>query len=292
MQLLRGQSLSERLRERGRLTAAEVRRVLIETASALGYAAKHGVVHRDVKPDNILLDADGRCVMTDFGIARSASEQRLTATGMSVGTPRYMSPEQARARDLDGRSDLYSLGIVAYECLAGQAPFESGDAFAILMAHINEPLPKPHLETPDDRALFAIIERMLAKSPDDRFQTADELISALGVTPDVRLGGASSQPARPRSSAATTVAPGAAASRPLTPTRVAPAVTGWPAPRARPASGGEHLKQRILAALGRGRLWIRSQRPAVTRASGIARIAVGTAERAVRGRSKRFWVAT
>src|SRR5688500_4404745 len=226
MQLLRGQSLSERLRERGRLTAAEVRRVLIETASALGYAAKHGVVHRDVKPDNILLDADGRCVMTDFGIARSASEQRLTATGMSVGTPRYMSPEQARARDLDGRSDLYSLGIVAYECLAGQAPFESGDAFAILMEHINEPLPKPRLETPEDLALFAIIEQMLAKSPDDRFQTADELISALGATPDVRLsGGASSQPARPRSSAATTVAPGAAASRPLTQTRVAPAVT-------------------------------------------------------------------
>ena len=281
MQLLRGQSLSERLRERGRLTVPEVRRVLIETASALGYAAKHGVVHRDVKPDNILLDADGRCVMTDFGIARSASEQRLTATGMSVGTPRYMSPEQARARDLDGRSDLYSLGIVAYECLVGSTPFESGDAFAILMAHINEPLPRPALQSPDERALFAIIERMLAKSPEDRFQTADDVIAALGAAP---------APA-PRSapSAATIASPAAAGPRSLTPTRVAPAVTGWPAPRIRPSSGSERMKHQVIAALHRAALWIRSQRPAVNRATGLARTATGTAARAVRARSRRFW---
>ena len=288
MKLLRGHSLSERLREDGRLTAAEVRRMLVETASALGYAAKHGVVHRDVKPDNILLDADGRCVMTDFGIARSASDQRLTATGMSVGTPRYMSPEQARARDLDGRSDLYSLGVVAYECLTGRAPFESGDAFAILMAHINEPLPQPRLNDPEDRALFPIIERMLAKSPDDRFQTADELIKALGASVPVRSHGATASPARPRSSATTTVSPGALP-RPLTPTRVGPAVTGWPSPKARPASGRELLKQRLVGALQRGRHWMASQGPAVSRASGVVRAAVGTAERAVRARSRRFW---
>ncbi len=309
MQLLRGQSLSERLRERGRLTAPEVRRVLAETASALGYAAKHGVVHRDVKPDNILLDSDGRCVMTDFGIARSASEQRLTATGMSVGTPRYMSPEQARARDLDGRSDLYSLGIVAYECLVGRAPFESGDAFAILMAHINEPLPRPALQSEDERALFAVIERMLAKSPDDRFQTAEELIAALRVAP---AGGAignqadaSAASRRPSPSSAPTVPRGIAApGRPLTPTRVAPAVTGWPAPdvrpssgtgwpapKVRPSSGTARLRARLEAAFGQAGRWMKSRQPGVARASGIVRSALGTAERGVRSRSRRFWFA-
>ena len=179
MKLLRGQSLSERIRQRGRLTPAEVRRILLETATALGYAAKRGVVHRDIKPDNIMLDEDGRCIVTDFGIARSASESKLTATGMSVGTPRYMSPEQARAQPLDGRSDIYSLGVVGYECLAGITPFHGEDAFAILMAHINEPVPRPPLEGAEAHDLFRVISRMLAKDPRDRFQTADEIVAAL-----------------------------------------------------------------------------------------------------------------
>ena len=179
MKLLRGQSLSERIRGHGPLPPAEVRRILIETATALGYAAKRGVVHRDIKPDNIMLDEDGRCIVTDFGIARSASESKLTATGMSVGTPRYMSPEQARAMPLDGRSDIYSLGVVGYECLAGITPFHGDDAFAILMAHINEPVPQPALRTAEARDLFRVIERMLAKDPRARFQSADEVVDTL-----------------------------------------------------------------------------------------------------------------
>jgi predicted Ser/Thr protein kinase len=179
MQLLRGQSLSDRLLERGPLGAAETRRVLIETASALGYAHRNGVVHRDVKPDNILLDEAGRCVVTDFGIARSGSDPKLTAAGTSVGTPRYMSPEQARAKEVDGRSDIYSLGVVGYECLTGRTPFDGTDAFAILMDHINAPVPSPVLGTPEARALYAVIERMLAKRADDRFADADELVAAL-----------------------------------------------------------------------------------------------------------------
>lgn len=179
MKLLRGQSLSDRLRERGPLGAAETRRILMETASALGYAHSSGVVHRDVKPDNILLDESGRCVVTDFGIARSGSDSKLTATGMSVGTPRYMSPEQARARDVDGRSDIYSLGVVGYECLTGRTPFDGEDAFAILMEHINAPVPRPELSSAEGRALFAIVERMLAKDADDRFAGAEELIAVL-----------------------------------------------------------------------------------------------------------------
>ena len=178
MKLLRGRSLSDLLAERVRLGAAETRRMLLETASALGYAARRGVVHRDVKPDNIMID-DGRCMMTDYGIARTASDARLTATGMSVGTPRYMSPEQARAKEVDGRSDLYSLGIVAYECLVGHTPFDGEDAFGILMDHINAPLPRPALATNDEWELFEVVERMLAKRPEDRYQTADELIAAL-----------------------------------------------------------------------------------------------------------------
>jgi serine/threonine-protein kinase len=184
MKLLRGQSLAGRIREQGRLPAPDVRRVLLETASALGYAAQHGIVHRDVKPDNIVFDHDGRCVVTDFGIAYSASESKLTATGTSVGTPRYMSPEQARAQPVDGRSDVYSLGVVAYECLTGVPPFDNGDMFAVLLAHIQDPPPRPRLRTADERALYAVIERMLAKRPDDRFQTVQALMAALGAGRD------------------------------------------------------------------------------------------------------------
>ncbi|HEU4643435.1 MAG TPA: serine/threonine-protein kinase [Gemmatimonadaceae bacterium] len=180
MKYLRGDSLAGLLRARGRLPAPELRRILIETASALGYAARRGVVHRDVKPDNIMLDEDGRCVVTDFGIARSASDSTLTATGVSLGTPRYMSPEQARAKGVDGRSDIYSLGVVGYQCLAGDVPFDADDPVAILMSHVGTPVPRPVLETPEERELFAVIERMMAKRPEERFQSADELIAALG----------------------------------------------------------------------------------------------------------------
>jgi serine/threonine protein kinase len=180
MKMLRGQSLADRLRKKGRISAEETRQVLVETASALGYAHKRGVVHRDVKPDNLRHDEDGRCVVTDFGIARSAGSTRLTTTGMSVGTPKYMSPEQARAKDVDGRSDIYSLGIVAYECITGEPPFDAGDALGTLMKHIQSPLPRPRLDNPQDEALYAIIEQMLAKHPQDRHRDADDLIAALG----------------------------------------------------------------------------------------------------------------
>ena len=179
MKYLRGGSLSELLERRGRLRPDEIRRLLTETAGALGYAHRHGIVHRDIKPDNIMFDETGHAVLMDFGIAKAASGTRLTGTGMSIGTPHYMSPEQARAQSLDGRSDLYSLGVVAYQAFTGQVPFDGEDAFQIGFKHIMEPLPIPPLQTDEEREVFGIIRRMLAKSQGDRFQTADELAALL-----------------------------------------------------------------------------------------------------------------
>jgi TonB family protein len=188
MKYLRGGTLSDLLKEHGRLRPAEIRRLLLEAGSALGYAAEHGVVHRDVKPDNIMLDEFGRTVLTDFGIAKAATRQRLTGTGLSIGTPRYMSPEQARAQDTDFRSDIYSLGIVAFQCLTGSAPFDGDDAFQIGYKHVSEPLPRPRLVNEDERSLYAVIEKMVAKEPDQRFQSAADLEKALAgqeVAPSV-----------------------------------------------------------------------------------------------------------
>ena len=179
MKFLRGQSLSGVLAERGRLPPADIRKILEETASALGYAAERGIVHRDVKPDNFIFDEFGACVVTDFGIAKAASGKKLTGTGMSIGTPHYMSPEQARAQHLDGRSDLYSLGIVAYQCLTGSVPYDGEDSFSIGYAHIMDPIPTPTLPSPEERRLYRIIRGMIAKDPADRFQSCGEVIQAL-----------------------------------------------------------------------------------------------------------------
>ncbi len=183
MKFLRGGSLSNVLGERRTLTPPEIRRLLLEAGSALGYAAQRGIVHRDIKPDNIMFDEFGQCVLTDFGIAKAASGQRLTGTGMSIGTPHYMSPEQARAQPIDGRSDIYSLGVVAYQCLTGLVPYDGEDSFSIGYKHITEPVPTPQLITADERRLFDVIKRMLMKDPADRFQACEELIASLQGQP-------------------------------------------------------------------------------------------------------------
>ena len=183
MKFLRGGSLSSLLGNRRKLSPPEIRRLLLEAGSALGYAAQRGIVHRDIKPDNIMFDEFGQSVLTDFGIAKAASGQKLTGTGMSIGTPHYMSPEQARAQPIDGRSDIYSLGIVVYQCLTGTVPYDGEDSFAIGYKHITEPIPTPSLVTADERRLFEVIKRMLMKDPFDRFQTCEELIASLQGQP-------------------------------------------------------------------------------------------------------------
>jgi serine/threonine-protein kinase len=179
MKYLRGRALSELLAERGTLGPAEIRRVLVQTAGALGYAHTHGIVHRDIKPDNIMFDEVGNSVVTDFGIAKAATGSRLTGTGMSIGTPHYMSPEQARAQPLDGRSDIYSLGVVAYQALTGAVPFDGEDAFSIGYKHIMEEVPTPELQTGEQRALMGVVRRMMSKSSSERFQDTGELVAAL-----------------------------------------------------------------------------------------------------------------
>ena len=157
-------------------------------ASALGYAAQRGIVHRDIKPDNIMFDEFGQCLLTDFGIAKAASGQKLTGTGMSIGTPHYMSPEQARAQAIDGRSDIYSLGVVAYQCLAGTVPYDGEDSFSIGYKHITEPIPTPSLITADERRIFEVIKRMLMKDPADRFQSCEELVASIQGQPTAAPG--------------------------------------------------------------------------------------------------------
>ena len=236
MKFLRGGSLSAILAERRRLAPGEIRRVLIEAGSALGYAARRGIVHRDIKPDNIMFDEFGQSVLTDFGIAKAASAQKLTGTGMSIGTPHYMSPEQARAQNTDGRSDIYSLGVVAYQCLAGHVPYDGEDSFSIGYKHITEPLPLPNLVSADERRLFEVVRRMLAKDPGERYQSCEHLVAELqednvAAPGSLRLrSGANSAPtlvgiATPRTpSAATTVVTG-----PSTPSVQGPPATATPA---------------------------------------------------------------
>jgi len=179
MKFLRGKPLSSILAARGSLPPGEIRRILAEVARALAYAHKKEIVHRDIKPDNIMFDEHGHAVVTDFGIAKAASGGKLTGTGMSIGTPHYMSPEQAKAQPLDGRSDIYSLGVVAYQCLTGGVPFDGEDSFSIGYKHIMEEIPTPPLENPEKRQLFEIIRKMMAKTPAQRFQNAEELVGVL-----------------------------------------------------------------------------------------------------------------
>lgn len=183
MAYVEGESLAERLRDRGRLPVADSVHTLQEVAWALAYAHAHGVVHRDVKPENILLErATGRALVTDFGIAHLAEASRLTQDGHVLGTVHYMSPEQARGDALDGRSDLYSLGVVAYQMLSGRLPFEGLPAAAVIVAHATREPPPLREVAPDVPAsLETAIARCLSKRPEDRPATGEALAAALGA---------------------------------------------------------------------------------------------------------------
>ena len=183
MSLVAGGNLADLLARQPRQPVEEVRRLLAEVADALAYAHLRGVIHRDIKPDNILLDGEtGRALVTDFGIARAIEAgTRLTLTGIAVGTPTYMSPEQAVGeREVDGRSDIYSLGVLGYQMLTGRVPFTAGTSMALLMKHMGEPpTPIAQLRSETPQALREVIERALMKAPEDRWPTAQSMRDAL-----------------------------------------------------------------------------------------------------------------
>jgi serine/threonine protein kinase len=217
MAYIAGDNLAKRLQDDGAMEPSEVRRILSEVADALAYAHKRNVVHRDIKPDNILLDADsGRAMVTDFGIARALTDKndsRLTATGMAIGTPAYMSPEQSAGEaDIDGRSDLYSLGVVGYQMACGDLPFNAPNTPSMLVKHLSErPVPVEHrrIDLPAD--LSRIIMMLLEKDPANRFPDAQSLVVALngGEIPSRTLGSHMPTLADERQPPARASAPGA-----------------------------------------------------------------------------------
>ena len=180
-----GESVAGRIRRRGKLPVEEVRRIMGESADALGAAHALSIIHRDIKPDNILLEGSrGRVMVTDFGIAKAlsgGSGATLTGAGVAIGTPAFMSPEQAAGeREIDGRSDLYSLGIVTYQMLTGELPFNAPTVAGILMKQITEPAPDVRGRRPDvPEDLALAVSRCLEKDPENRWPTADALRRAL-----------------------------------------------------------------------------------------------------------------
>ncbi len=187
-----GENLAARLHRAGAMTNSDARRMMIDVAGALAYAHACGVVHRDIKPDNILLDSSGRVMVTDFGIARAmtqGSDTRLTATGMAIGTPAYMSPEQTTGeKEVDGRSDLYSLGIVGYQMLTGELPFNASSTPALLVKQLSEaPPPIQQKCASVDPDLGRAIMILLEKDPEHRFADANALVTALetGAVPEL-----------------------------------------------------------------------------------------------------------
>ena len=183
MALVTGGNLENVLAREPKQPIEEARRIMVEIADALAYAHLRGVIHRDIKPDNIMLDGEtGRVLVTDFGIARAMEAgARLTITGNAVGTPTYMSPEQAMGdRDVDGRSDIYSLGVLGYQMLTGRVPFTAGNSMALLLKHVGEtPTPIADLRPEAPKALRDVIERALLKAPEDRWPSAAALRDAL-----------------------------------------------------------------------------------------------------------------
>jgi len=190
MPYIPGESLRERIAREGQLPVEDALRIAREVAEALGYAHEEDIIHRDIKPGNILLEAD-HAVIADFGLARAinvAAVDDLSSAGLAVGTPGYMSPEQCSGGELvDGRSDVYSLGCVLYEMLAGEPPFTGPSAQAIAAKHLQLPPPplrtvRPHVPEP----VVAAINRALEKIPADRFRTADEFAHALSAPEQTR----------------------------------------------------------------------------------------------------------
>jgi serine/threonine-protein kinase len=175
-----GGCLADDLSATRTVAAPRAARIAAQISTALDYATRQGVIHRDVKPDNVLFDEDGNAVLTDFGIATAHFHARLTAGGRAMGTPHYMAPEQAMGRFVDGRADLYAVGVMLYECLVGVTPFDGPDGYAIGYKHVHElPTPIERVAPTVPPALAAITMRLLEKAPEARYQRGHEVAAAI-----------------------------------------------------------------------------------------------------------------
>ncbi len=180
MEFLEGRSLTQLIEQQGSFRPQQVLAILRPVASALDFAHHNGLIHRDIKPGNIIVGPRGHVTLTDFGIARAAQETRLTGTGMIVGTPEYMSPEQAQGLTVDARSDQYSLAVVAYEMLSGEVPFKADSTLALMYKVVHEPPPPISQARPDLPAgVQPTLERALAKEPGARYPTVTACVETL-----------------------------------------------------------------------------------------------------------------
>ncbi len=180
MPFIQSGTLADAMRIR-QMSLPEVGRIITQVGDALGYAHVRGMIHRDVKPSNVLIDERGNCLLTDFGLARMTdASAKLTSSGAVMGTPAYMSPEQGAGQPLDGRSDIYSLGIIFYEMITGQVPYQAETPIAIVFKHIQDPLPPVRKFVPDlPEEIEMVLLKSLAKNPADRYQTAEDFVHAI-----------------------------------------------------------------------------------------------------------------
>ena len=279
MGLVEGESLGARIKRRGKLPAEEARRIMKETADALSAAHALSIIHRDIKPDNVLLEGTrGRVMVTDFGIAKalsSATGGTLTGAGIAIGTPQFMSPEQAAGeKQIDGRSDIYSLGVVSYQMLTGQLPFSAPTVAGILMKQITEPAPIIHeldRSVPEDLSLA--VARCLEKDPENRWGTADALRRALEnrsvgtYRPTLKTAAQPRRTGTAGASSRTGAARGGTSPRPASPTRPRPAAASS---QRRAAGALEPAKPRTPGERpSRSPRWVRNERGEWVRASEL-----------------------
>lgn len=230
MEFIEGPSLKgylEDLAHQGKaLSLDEAIRIISEVGEALAYAHQRGMIHRDVKPANVMMDVTGRVILTDFGIAKIVTGPSYTATGATIGTPAYMSPEQGLGRAGDHRADIYSLGVMLYQLVTGQLPYDADTPLAVMLKHVNDPLPQPRSVKPDiPEGLERIILKSMAKNADERFATVNEMLAALkNIEAAANLTLPATSMAAGVSASAQTMAASPASTIAMTPATAQPAV--------------------------------------------------------------------